>query len=289
MHTFFVTSLRCARSEVYNIYLRITKFEVKNLRKQDYLLMVTGHSLALQAQYKPEILQEFADHVVREIAEGYLEVSDVLEDVCDAYEKLGYMSYAKKIIEELNPKIPYFALVVQYHVSNLLFHCKAFLDAISNAIHHAFDLDIKKAVDIDITRPEFNRKLAKKSPQMADRIKRFSDWAKYIVNYRMALIHRYRFFSFSKDITFTKLEILREPIRPLNFFDKEHLDTFSDELKRKYGSSTIQVDDFCKEHLSDARKLFETIISEFLEEIRRKGASIFGWERIQPAHIHVHE
>lgn len=246
--------------------------------------MVT-QSLALQAGYKPKTLLEFANYMVREVGPEYLEVSDVLEDICDAYGKLGYMFYAKRNIDELDPKNPYYGLVVQYHVIIFLFNCKAFLDSVSNAIYHAFDLDIKKEVNIDISRPEFNTKLTKKKPRIADRISPFLDWAKYIANYRKNLIHKHRFFSLGKDPFLTKLEILREPIRPLEFFDKESLDALCDKLKRKYGSPMIQVDDFCKEHLDKAKRLFEMIILEFLEEIRRGGRDVFGWERIRPVHV----
>jgi len=258
---------------------------VKNLKKQDYLLLATGHSLALQSSYKPEIFHELADHMVQEIGGGYLEVSHVLEDLCDAYEKLGYMFYAKRTINELDPGIPYYALVVQYHTLSFLFLCKGFIDSISNAVFHAFDLDIKKVANIDIARPEFNRKLANKNPQMSKRMKQFLDWAKYIYDYRMALIHKYRFFGMGKTPTVTELEILREPISPLNFLDKRNLDTFTEELKKKYGSPMVQVEDFCREHLDNAIRLFEMVVSAFLEEIRRKGLDVFGFERIQPAHV----
>lgn len=243
--------------------------------------------MAIQAKYKPRVLHDFANHMIREIEEGYLEISNVLEDICDAYEKLGYMFYARKIIEELDLRIPYSALVRQYHLLNFLFHCKAFIDSISNAIYHAFDLGIKKVVNIDITRPEFTRKLEMAEKlDMADKLKEFVDWAKYIVKFRVALIHKYRFFGLSKNRTLTKLEILREPISPLDFFDKKCLDEFSNKLKMKYGSSTIQFDDFCKEHLSNATDLFEAVISEFLEEIRNKGPEVIaGWKRIQPSHV----
>lgn len=241
--------------------------------------------MALQAKYEPKILHEFANNMVREIEGGYLDVSDVLEDACDAYEKLGYMLYAEKSIKEIDSKIKYYDLVIQYHVSNFIFNCKAFLDSISNAIYHAFDLDIKKDVNIDITRPEFIRKLIKKNSRIADKIKHFLDWAKYIVAYRTALIHKYRFFSFSVNLTFTKLEILREPTSPFIQFDKTRFYEFSNNLEKKYGSSTIKVDVFCREQLDNAKRLFENIISEFLEEIHLKGPDIFGWVRVHPAHM----
>lgn len=258
---------------------------MKKLRKQDYLLMIAGRSLALQAKYKPKILHEFANIMVRDIPGGYLEISDVLEDLCDAYEKLGRMLYAKKTIEELDPGIPYFDLVVDYHVSSFLFHCKAFLDSISNAICHAFDLDIKKVVNVDITRLEFNKKLAQKKPHLTKTIEQSLNWATYVVNYRMDLIHKYRFFSFSKDLTFKKIEILLEPTRPLTFFDKEQFDAFTNELEKKYGKSTVCVQDFCKYHSDNAKRLFEMVVSEFLKEIHHNGHDVFGWERVHPLHI----
>ena len=132
------------------------------MKKKDYLRMIEGRSLALQAKYKPNALLKFSNYMVREVEAEYLEISDVLEDICDAYEKLGYMFYAKRKLDELKPKIPYFALVTQYHLINFIFHCKAFIDSISNAIYHAYDLDIKIKANIDITRPRFNKKLTKK-------------------------------------------------------------------------------------------------------------------------------
>lgn len=255
------------------------------LRKQDYLRIVAGRSLALQAKYEPKILHELANNLVREIEGGYLEISDVLEDVRDAYEKLGYMFYASKSIKELDHKTPYYVLVIQYHVSNFIFYCKAFLDSISNAIFHAFDLDIQKPVNIDITRQEFIYKLNNENSRIADRIKQFLDWANYLVEYRMALIHKYSLIGLSEDPTSKKIEILREPASPFTILDKTSLDEFSRELEKKYGSSTIKVDDFCREQIEHSKRLFETIISEFLKEINQKGPDVFGWEQIHLEHM----
>lgn len=241
--------------------------------------------MALQARYQPKVFRELANLMVREVAGGYLEISDVLEDISDAYEKLGHMFYAEKTMKELDPETPYFALVIQYHVLSFIFYCKAFLDSISNAIYHAFDLDIEKVVNIDLTREEFEVKLAKANPNMAGKIRPFLNWAKYITEYRMALIHKYRFFSMSLDLTFSRMEILREPINPLDFFDKEKFDAFQNEVKHRHGSLMVAVDDFCREALDNAESLFETIISQFLKYIRCEGSDVFGWERIQPSHI----
>jgi hypothetical protein len=130
-------------------------------------------------------------------------------------------------------------------------------------------------------------KLALKKPLFADKIKRFLEWAKYIARYRMELIHKYQFFSLSEDPTLAKLEIIREPTRPLILYDKERSDTFFRELERKYRSPTISVHDFLKETLEKTKELFEMVISEFLSEIRYEGSEVFSWEKIDTSHMQI--
>ena len=258
-----------------------------NMKKKDFVRMLEGRSLALPAKYKPRIMLDLADRLIREFSGECLEVSDVWEDLCASYEKLGYMLYAKKKTKELSPKISHWALIVEYYVSNFIFNCKAFLDCISNFICHALNLDVKKPVNRDIARPEFYKKLAMKNLALADRIKPFLGWTKYIAEYRVELIHKYQFFSLSRAPTSAELEIIREPTRPVILYDKKRSEAFLKELEKKHGNSTILVHDFLEETLNNAKSLFETVISGLLEEIQNEGSDAFSWEKIDTSHMQI--
>jgi hypothetical protein len=187
--------------------------------------------------------------------EGMLPTREYLyiEFLTDALEKLGFVYLARDQLRISLKDIH----VSKYHIYNLIFDCRAFLDTMAGLLNHHYQMG-KKGICINLCHPKFREELGKKSPRLKVVINQFESWMVELNEWRNRLIHRQGIF-----IPFTDkgAEYMLE--EPWNFSDLGiHL------IKEPQGC--IKTLDFSEGNLRFARLFMEavcTVIRNDLEEI----------------------
>jgi hypothetical protein len=108
-----------------------------------------------------------------------------IEFLTDALEKLGFVYLArdqlKKNIKDIH--------VSKYHIYNLIFDCKAFLDTMAGLLNHHYEMG-KKGTSINLCHSEFRKELGKNNPELFAPVKEFENWIIKLGEWRNKLIHR---------------------------------------------------------------------------------------------------
>jgi len=249
--------------------------------------LLVGQSFGPKYGYKPIVYRDLANQLVHDVENGAMKISPAIEHLANAYEKLGFIMYARGEVGNLDTRTNYYDIIIKYHLYNVIFYCKAFLDAVSNTISSALNIKMRKPANIDLSKKKFIEEIACKMPELEEELRNFCVWIDYVTEFRMKLIHRQRIFFLHKELPIhrSQPEMFREPIDPILFFDKVMLDALDKKLAEKYGSSKIYVGDFCQQQLEKAKALFETVILAFKRKIEKEGADWLPWKTVTPEHI----
>lgn len=108
-----------------------------------------------------------------------------IDFLTDALEKLGFVYLAKDQIKKNIKDIH----VSKYHIYNLIFDCKAFLDTIAGLLNHHYQMG-KKGTAISLSRLEFRKEVEKNNPKLVAPMKEFENWIIKLGEWRNKLIHR---------------------------------------------------------------------------------------------------
>ncbi len=181
-----------------------------------------------------------------------------IEFLTDALEKLGFVYFARNQLKKNIRNIP----VSKYHIYNLIFDCKAFLDTIAGLMNHHHEMG-KKGTMINLCRSDFRKDLETNKPELFAPLKEFENWIINLGEWRNKLIHRQGIL-----IPFTEggAEFMLE--EPWNFSE------LAGHLKKESPPHHFKTIEFCEGNSKFAFLFMEFVCAAIRNDLMHKISSI---------------
>ncbi|MHA1972651.1 MAG: hypothetical protein ACTSW1_06655 [Candidatus Hodarchaeales archaeon] len=237
-----------------------------------------GYSFAPQAGFIPKSFPKIQAKLITkredlpQVHHNQVHDTTLVQQFIDSYGKLGFLYYGYEHIKHLSSN-PSSHHGYYYHLYNLVYDTKAYLDSISVMLNHVYKIGVKGG-NIDVKHGVFRDKIIDKDENYKQIFNEHLKWINEVIDWRDSLIHKFSIVittgitgngtTLSKDELDahfkTNPRYLMES-KPIPFFG------WGIEPVPGYKPDLVQIIPFCERWISQASEFYDKICYQVYKQI----------------------
>lgn len=235
-----------------------------------------GSSYAWHEGYLPRAFHDLDNILVGKSEEDpktlMIDNKQLVDQIQDSYNKLGFIFLARKYIKEINGKSSLQHTLIPFHLSNFTYDCKAFLDAVAVLLNDVYSLG-RNGGQIDFRHGRFIDAINKAEPKLVTSLGTYDKWIQDVINWRDCLIHKFSTtiapyiemdrWPTDEELTALSRERCMMPMEPIPSLSGNY-----SKLRKKYGKSHQEIEPFCDRWIKNACNFYDEVCIALLQRLR---------------------